>query len=219
MIMKPTLYELYSFSIAIAAILAIVRYKRIYPGFRPFLFVCWAALATEIVCYLLVHQRNYTFIPYGIYSIIESVLITWFFRKLGVFDRRPYWFILLIIFYLLAWLTEIIFFKGMSRNMTWFRLEYSFVLILLSILLLSKELSVQRTFLLKSPVFLICIGFLLYYTCTVIAGVFELYGYGGSVTFRRQVQLILIYANLIVNLIYAVAVLCMPRHLRYSLPY
>lgn len=217
--MRFSLYDFYSFSIAIAAVIAIVRYRRIYPGFRPFLFVCWAALATEIVCYFLIYQGNYTFIPYGIYSVVESLLITWLFQQLGVFNRRPYWFTLLIIFYLLAWLTEIIFFEGMNRNMTWFRLIHSFIIVLLSILLLSKELSVQRTFLLKSPVFLICTGFLLYYTFVVIAGVFELYGYGGSVAFRRQVQWIMIHANLIVNLIYAIAVLCMPHRLRYSLPY
>lgn len=217
--MRFELYDFFSFSIAIAAIIGIIRYKRIYPGFRPFLFVCWAALATETVCYFMIYQGNYTFIPYGIYSIVESLLITWLFRELGIFDRRPYLFILLIIFYWLAWLTEIIFFEGMNRNMTWFRLAHSFIVVLLSILLLSKELSVQRTFLLKSPVFLICIGYLLYYTFTIIAGVFELYGYGGNITFWRQVQRILTYTNFFVNLIYALAVLCMPHRLRYSLPY
>lgn len=217
--MRFTLYDLYCFSIAIAAIIAIIRYKRIYPGFRPFLFICWVALATETVCYFVVYQGNYTYIPYSIYTIIESLLIIWLFRNLGLFSRRPYWFILLISFCLFVWLIEIIIYKGMNRNMTWFRLVYSLIVVLLSILLLSKELSVQRTFLLKSPVFLICTGFLLYYAFTVIAGVFELYGYGGSVAFRRQVQLILIYTNLFVNLIYAVAVSCMPHRLRYSLPY
>ncbi|HEX2846169.1 MAG TPA: hypothetical protein VHN59_06445 [Chitinophagaceae bacterium] len=217
--MRFTIYDLYSFSIAIAAIIAIVRYKRIYPGFRPFLFMSWAALATEAICYFLIYQRNYTFVPYGIYSVVEGLLITWLFRELGLFGRRSYLFVLLIVFYLLAWLTEVIFFEGMNRNMTWFRLLHSFITVLLSILLLGRELSVQRTFLLKSPVFLICTGFLLYNTIVVIAGVFDLYGYGGNITFRRQVQGIMIYMNLIVNLIYAVAVLCMPHRLRYSLPY
>lgn len=217
--MQFTIYDLCSFSIAIAAVIAMVRYQRIYPGFRPFLFVCWASLITETVCYFLIYHRNYTFIPYGIYSLTESLLIAWLFREMGIFERRPGLFTLLIIAYPLAWLTEIIFFEGLNRTMTWFRLGHSFIVVVLSILLLSKELSVQRTFLLKSPIFLICVGFLIYYTFAVIAGVFELYGYGGSMIFRSQVQGIMICTNVIVNLIYALAILCMPHRLRYSLPY
>jgi len=217
--MQFTLIDLYCFSIAIAAIIAIVRYKRIYPGFRPFLFVCWASLATETVCYFMVYNEGNTYIPYGIYSLAESLLISWFFREMRLFDKRPRLFIILIGTYLLAWVVEGVFFGAFDRNMTWFRLGHSFIVVILSILLLGKELAVQRTFLLKSPVFLICIGFLLYYTCAVIAGVFDLYGYGGSSSFRQQVQWISMYSNVVVNLIYALAVLCMPHRLRYSLPY
>ena len=85
--------------------IAVIRYGRIYPGFRPFLFICWASLITETVCYFLVYQGNYTFIPYGIYSLVESLLMTWLFRELGLFDKRRYIFTILLIAYPLAWLT------------------------------------------------------------------------------------------------------------------
>lgn len=215
--MRFSIYDLYSFSIAIAAIIAIARYKRIYPGFRPFLFVCWAALITETVCYFLIYSGNYTVVPFGIYSLAESLLLAWLFRQLGVFDRHPVLFHALLISYIITWVVEVIFFGSLSQNMTWFRLGHSVMVLVLSIILLSRELSTQRTFLLKSPVFLICAGFLLYYSCAVIAGVFELYG--GNRAFRSQMQWISMYVNVIVNLIYAVAILCMPRRLRYSLPY
>lgn len=214
-----TLIDLYCLSIGLAAIIALVKYKRIYRGFYPFIYICWAAFINEIICYFLVYNGNYTYIPFGIYSIAESMLMAWFFREMGVFDRRPALFSLLMVLYPLAWSGEVIFLEAFSRNMTWFRLGYSFVVVILSIILLSRELAVQRTFLLKSPVFLICIGFILYYTCAVVAGVFELYDYGGSGVLRSRVQWIMIYDNLIVNLIYALAVICMPHRLRYSLPY
>ena len=210
-------YDLFALSIVIAAVIAIVRYKRIYPGFRPFLFVCWASLVTETVCFFLINNGNFTMMPYGIYSLIESLLLTWFFREMGIFERRPFFFTLLMILYPLGWTIEAVFFENLNQNMTWFRLGHSFIVVVLTVILLSRELSTQRTHLLKSAVFLLCTAFLCYYSCSVIAGVFELYGGHGK--FTKQLQLISIYLNFIVNLIYAVAILCMPRHLRYSLPY
>ncbi|RYG50105.1 MAG: hypothetical protein EOO01_11475 [Chitinophagaceae bacterium] len=217
--MQFTLIDLYCFSIAIAAILGVVRFSRIYPGFKPFVYVCWAALLTETVCYFLVYNRGNTYIPYGIYSLAESLLITWFFREMGIFRKKPQLFMALIYFYIAAWITEAVFFNAFGKNMTWFRLVHAFIVVLLSIVLISKELSIQRTFLLKSSVFLICIAFLLYFTLAVIAGVFELYDFGGDLALRIKMQGIMMYTNVIVNLIYALAVLWIPQRLRYSLPY
>jgi hypothetical protein len=60
---------------------------------------------------------------------------------------------------------------------------------------------------------------MVYYTFTVIIGVFWIYGFGGSSSFRRHMVWILIYINLVVNLVFALAVLWMPKKLRFSLPY
>ena len=68
-----------------------------------------------------------------------------------------------------------------------------------------------RKKLLKNPVFLICSGFIIYFTYKILIEAFWLYGLKAGKGFRINVYLLLTWINLIVNLIYALAMLWIPK--------
>ena len=61
------------------------------------------------------------------------------------------------------------------------------------------------------PVFLISIGFIIYFTYEILVEAFSLYGLNNSLEFQKNVYMILTYLNLFVNLLYALAILWIPR--------
>lgn len=217
--MKFTLIDLFSFSIFIASVIGWVRFRQIHPTYYPFLYCTWLALANELLGYFLINYGYSNAININIYVLAEALLYTWQFRKWDVMERYRNLVLILVPVLIVFWGVEAFLIAGIRHTITYFRIFYAFILVLFSIDTLNHQVLSERTAILKNPVFLICIGFMVYYTFTVIIGVFWIYGFGGSSSFRRHMVWILIYINLVVNLVFALAVLWMPKKLRFSLPY
>lgn len=217
--MKFTLLDLYSFSISIAAIIGWIRFRKIHSTYYPFLYFIWLGFVNEIIGYFLINSGHTNAVNNSIYSLAESLLITWQFYRWQLFKQRTGLYIGLLILFGIFWIVETFIVYDIYRTITYFRVFYSFIIVLMSINTLNSILMKEQTNILKNPVFLICLSFVIYFTFTVIVGIFWIYGIGGSTGFRRSMVWILIYVNLFSNLIYALAVLWMPKKLRFSLPY
>src|SRR5665647_455347 len=108
---------------------------------------------------------------------------------------------------------------------SWFRITYSFLIVLMGItginklmlLDINKPIGMNSSNIFKNPVFLICIGSIVFFTFKLIVEIFWFYGLNASKDFRLDVYDILIYINLIVNLVYALAVLWIPAKQQYIL--
>jgi len=216
--MTYTLVIALSFSIAIAAIIGGIRYSKINPAYYPFLYCIWLGLLNEIIGYIITQNGYSNAVNNNIYVLLESLLITWQFRKWGLFQRTKTLFFIILASFILIWLTEIFLLSRMKLITSYFRIVYSFTIVLMSIPIINEQLLRERKNLLKNSIFLICIGFVIYYTYKVIIGLFWLYGFSVSREFRTNIIIILIYINFIANLIYAFAVLWMPTKHRFSLP-
>ncbi len=217
--MSYTLAVIFAFSIVIAAILGLIRYNKINKTYFPFIYCIWIGALNEILGFTLSRMGYHNTINNNIYVLVESLLFTWQFRNWGLFKRNKFGFHAILAIFVIFWLIECIVFKGIYLTTSYFRTVYSFVIVLMSINILNEKLLTERKNILRNPVFLICIGFVLYYTYKVIVGMFWMYGLRGSREFRMNVVWILIYINFISNLIYAFAVLCMPQKHRFSRPY
>ncbi len=90
---------------------------------------------------------------------------------------------------------------------------------MMSINIINEQLSLEKKNIMKNPIFLICIGFVTYFTYDVIVSLFWKYGLQMSRQLQINVALILVYINLFANLIYALAVLWMPPKHRFTLSY
>lgn len=208
-----------SFSIAIAAIIGGLRFKKISPAYYPFLYCVWIALANEVIGFLLTRNGYTNAINNNIYVLAESILLTWQFYRWNLFRRNEKVFAFIIASYVVLWTIECLFTWRIVYTTTYFRVFYSFVIVLMSINYRIEPLRTEKKSILTNPIFLLRTGFLLYFTYKVIVQIFWLYGLGGSKAFRMNVVWILIFINLLTNLIYALAILWMPRKQRFSLPF
>jgi hypothetical protein len=210
---------IWSMSIGIAAMIACWKFRTIHPVFRPFIYCIWLALANEILSIIMVRTIHTNAVNSNIYVLLESLLIVWQFRKWGLFERYRIIFRLLLVLLVLAWIAENFILFSIHQFSSWFRIFYSFIIVLLSISLLNRQILGDKGVLLKNPVALICLAFIIYYTYKVLVETFWVYGLNESGIFRNKVYIILNYINLFSNLIYALAVLWMPTKHRFTMQY
>ena len=217
--MLSKLIVVFSFSIAIAAIIGWIRFKKINPTYYPFVICIWIGLLNEIISYFVIRSGHSNAINNNIYVLVEAILFTLQFKRWGLFQYNRRLFPTLILIFIAAWLVQHLYISKITVIRSEFRILYSFALVLMSISQLNKTLSREKKSLLKNSIFLICIGFILYYTYKIIVEAFWVYGLNNSRDFRNNVYLILAYINLISNLIYAMAILWTPAKHRFSLPF
>ncbi|HSU29083.1 MAG TPA: hypothetical protein VLJ68_11925 [Chitinophagaceae bacterium] len=216
--MNYNLVIIFSLSVSIAAIIGVIRFNKINSTYYPFLFFIWIGLLNEILSFAITQKGGYTGVNNNIYVLIESLLIAWQFRNWGLFLERSSLFTGIVILFLVAWPVEAFLIGGITKTISYFRLIYSFVIVLMSISIINQQLILERKSILKNPIFLICMAFIIYFTYKVIVGAFWLYGLNMSQQFMLNIFTILACINLFANLVYALAVLWIPTKHRFSLP-
>jgi hypothetical protein len=217
--MTYTTALLFSSSILVPAGIALFRYKKIVRDFHPFLWAIWLGTANEILGYFLTHAGYSNAVNNNTYVLAESLLFTWQFRNWGLFRPFPRLFPVLVALLMLGWSAEMLLPGKMLLTVSYFRIGYSFMLVLMSIQMLNKQLLEERGVLLKNPIFLITLGFIIFYLYKVLTGMFTIYGLSESKAFRLKLLTIMISINLFANLIYGIAILCIPRKIRFSMPF
>ena len=216
--MTYTLSVILSFSIAFPAIAGILRYYKINAVYYPFLYCIWVGFFNEIIGVLLAVNGYYNTFNNNLYVLAESILFTWLFNKWGILEKRRNLFYLLIVIFIVTWIAETFLLGRMRHNVSFFRMLYAFVLVLLSIQGLYQQLLLEKRNILTNSIFLICTGFVIYYTFKIIVGIFWLNGLRASLEFQLSINMIMTYINFFVNLIYGAAVVWMPLKHRFSLP-
>ena len=210
--------ELFASSIFIAGILALLRFKEIRKEYYPFIILIWTGCVNESISFLLVFNGYYNIVNGIIYDLCESMLLLWFFYTLGVFQKKRFWPWLLGPFFLAVWIVDSFFGQRAGRFNTFFGMVYSFTLVILSINALNQMLFRERN-LLRNPAFLICIGFVIFFTYKLLTEVFYYYGLSGDWAFTRQVFKIFAIVNLLCNLIFALAILWMKKKKAFTLQF
>ena len=212
------LYVILSFTILIAGAIGLVRFQRIHKAYRPLLYFFWLAGTNEILNYILLINGRATQINNNIYVLAEAFLITWYFNKMKIFKSWPPLFYCLLTAFSVAWVLENLIFGGIDTLSLYFRIFYSFGIVLMSIHCINKIITTNRGLLIKNAAFLTCVGFILYFTYKVLVEAFGIYGLSSSLHFQVVVYTILMYINVIVNFIYALAALWMPKRQAFTLP-
>lgn len=216
--MNFTVIVIISFSILIAGIIAVVKYRQIHSSYYPFLYFVWVGCLNELISFCLVMNGYYTSINSNIYVLAESLLIVYFFRQLALFRRHRMLFICLVTSLSAMWLYENLIQGHITAVTGYFRFTYSAVIVLLSIIRINSVIATARQSMLANPDFLICAGFIIYFTYKIVVEAFWLYGLSASATFQLRVYDIMAYINLFINLLYAYAILWMPRKQPFTMP-
>ena len=119
-----------------------------------------------------------------------------------------------------CWLAESIFLSKLTRDYnSYFRIFYSFLIVLMSISTINSLLMRERKPLIRNPIFIICCTFALYNTITVVAEAFFASHLQLGDSFRINMDHMILYAGFLFNTIYAIAILWMPKKQAFILQY
>ncbi len=221
--MDNTVHFVLSQSILIAFIIGIVRYRKIDPAYYPFLYYTFAAVMMELLAHVFtLYNRPDLHLPaLHIYSYLEFCLFTWLFHNWGLFNRQRTVFISILLAFLIFWIISSFFIHGFHELNYYFLTGYSFALIFFSVSTFNKVVVHERGNIFRNPKFLICLGIIIFYTFFILVNVTSLSVFKQNVSksFRANLQQINVYTNLLVNLLYAVATLWIPRKQNFTTPF
>lgn len=212
-------FLLLSSSVFLAAIISWVRFVRIDPSYRPFLFCIWLGAFNELLSAVFTLGHINTAINNNIFVLLEAALLIWQFQQwniLGTHKRNVYWLLLTT---LTVWLLEIGLLSHISTIASWFRLYYATVIVVLSIRVSTRLIVVGKGPLVNNSVFLISIGLMIFFTYKILVEIFWLQGFNSSHYFLNNIYAIMAWVNLVANIIYAIAVLWMPGKQPFTMPY
>ena len=217
--MNYTIAELFNFSILVPATIAWIRLKKVNPIFLPVVYLIWIGALNEILS-LAINLSGYSnAINSNVYVLIEAALLTLQFKNWDLFRKKQSLFKSIMISFLVVWLLENFLIGSIRQFSSYFRIYYSFLIVLMGVTEINRLIVTDRKNLLKNPIFLFCIGFIIYFTYKVLVETFWVYGLNYKRTFRNSVYDILLWINLFGNLTYAAALLWMNTKLRFTPPF
>jgi hypothetical protein len=218
--MNDTIRFILSLSISFAVLIGIVRFRKIDAAYYPFIYNITAALVVEIVTRIfMVNGQPEAFeVALNIYSFLDFYLYLWLFHNWGLFNKNKSVFIALSLTFFLVWLTNNALVTGFIRPNFYFFILYSFALIFFSVTAFNKAVVNERISIFRNAKFWICLGIIIFYSFFVVACAtsLTLFREDVSLEFRRGLQAINVYSNLLVNLLYAVAVIWVPRKKNFT---
>lgn len=207
-----------SFTILVPVVVSWWRYKKIPPVYHPFIWCLWLGLLNEILSFILSRVIHSNAVNSNGYVLAESLFLLWQFQRWQLFSRFPHVGTVIACSFLAVWLVENFITGKITAFSSWFRILYSFVTVLMSIIMLNGLLLREKRTLLTHPVFLICAAFSMYYTYNVLVETFWVYGLNRGKAFRVNVYRIMLFINVISNLIYTAAILWIPTKHRSIQP-
>lgn len=181
------------------------------PEYLPFFWCIMLGCVNELLTSVLFYQNINGTASANIYVLAEACLLTWQFQKWKLFRRNPRLFYYILAAGLLLWVLETIVFGSIHRISSWFRIIYSFALVLMSVSYLNQLFVSPHSDLLRHSGFLITSGCIVFFVYKSILEVFWLYGLNDSQAFQLRVYLILHLINIIINLLFAYALLWTDR--------
>lgn len=215
--MNFELNALFSLSIGIGATIGWIRIRKTDPAFLPFLVFLWLGLVNEITSILLLKSGYSNALNYNIFSLAEALLLTWQFRRWRLFEKQTQLYYLLQSVFITGWVIESFISAKLNLFNSWFIIGHSMIIVVIGVNMLNKVMFSEPSLLFYNPVFLVCMGLIIYFTFAILVETFWLYGLNKSKTFRIHIYEILAYINLFTNLVFALATLCIPLKRQYIL--
>lgn len=215
--MSFTLKYISAFSIAIPFVTSIIRYKKLDKRFNPFIWVIWVGMSTEITSTLLIKFGYTNDWLTNIYILVEGILLFELFRRWQLLGQHRWFYLTLLGLVISGWIVEWYIRGSIYPPFSIFNIYSRFAIVLIAVQGINAVLFKEPTDVLKNPVFLLGVGFVLFFTLEILIEIFWSYGLTKSRLFRWSIYEIFDFVNLITNFIYAYAILWIPLSRRYLL--
>jgi hypothetical protein len=205
---------LMSYSILIPALIGIFRFTSIHSDDKPLLAIIWLGALNDLLSILFIYRHNSNTVNGNIYVLIEALLFTFMFYRWKRFSFQR--FLLLTSLLTAVWFIDNLILHTLATTNSGFRVLASFVLGFFAVSMINNLL-LQRIQIFKHGRFLLCLGMLLLYSYKAFAEVFYSIPFQMTPRFYQNVFGVLVVMNFIANLLYAFAVLCLPKKPAYIL--
>lgn len=205
-------------SVAPAAILGVVNCRTVATRFMPFVVITWFGLLNELVSLYYIFQINSNAVNSNIYVLVEFLLFLWLFNRWqqGYYKR---WFLILVGFGFLVWLTDNLLMNTLDRFNSGFRVFYAFIIVVCSIQKVNQIISHESSVLVRHAQFWLCMVFVMFYSVKAFLEVFYLFEIGASNTFFTNLFFVMQIVNLFTNIIFATVYLWIPKKQEFLLHY
>lgn len=209
-----------SLCIAITVIIGVIRYKVIDPSYYPFFYLATISLLVEIMSFILSGNRMYEAISVmmNVFYFTEFFFYTWLFHGWGLFNFKRKVFLLIIGAFFICW-TVLIFGVGTIKKPNYyFPVIYGITLLFFAVTTFNKFVIQDRGPIFKNPKFWILTGVIIFFSFYLLieSANLSVFGKNASGVLRRGLYGIVSYTNLIVNLMFATAALCIPRKKNFT---
>lgn len=200
------LMSLSSLSVLIPTCCAIIKFKEIGRLFYPYVFLVFLMFANELIAWVILYTiGNEMEYSYNVFFLIESIVITYQFKRWGIFKSNDKLFYLAISSYLLVWFFESYHTKLGNHLNSYFIVFYSFIVVLMSLRMIYELRNKEFDVIARDPIFIICSSFLLFFVYTIITEAVSVYD-RASADFRWKVINILNVVYIISNIGHSIAI-------------
>jgi hypothetical protein len=216
--MNPNIVFLVSQSILFPLIIGLLRIKTVKKNYLPFFCNLSLGCLVEIISYNLIKKHHTSnAIPTNLFVLAEWLLLSYQFYQWGFFKKQKKNLPLLLAIPVSIWIIENVVFWKIVEFSPYFRVSYSFLLVLMSISRINFMITYDHKNLFRNPVFIICIGFIVYFIYQII---YE-WTYQLSIVepthFTETISYLFGYMNALVNIIFGIAFLLIPVQRKFKL--
>ncbi len=192
-------------AIVIPIIMALIRIKKIDKIYYPLLILLLIGLLSELASFICINVFKTNAPVIKIYSLVECCIILYqlYLWKNGA-RYRPM-FVMLGLVCVIFWIVETIVFKNINTFSPYFRVFYAFIIVLLSINQINAMMFYQNVSLLKNPVFIICLAFIIFFLYQIIYEASYFIGSDKS-TVANKIIMGFSYINFFINLMCAAGI-------------
>ena len=210
---------LLSITIAIPAIIGLLRYRLADKQYRPFVYICCLQTLNELLMFVLIQNQIFTFISYNLVIPVTCCLYLLQFKKWGLFAGKKFWFASLLTLLMIVWVADHFLIDGyrLHTRTVYFRVFFSLTLVLLSVNSVNRQIVSEKKNLLQNSRFLICMGLIIYYTYRIILDAFSIKGM--SQNFLMQLGDFNRYLLVGLNILFALAALWIPTKKNYTIQF
>jgi hypothetical protein len=208
--MNHSLIAIFNLSVAIPAAIGIARVRKIDSVFLPFIICLCLAAINETVSTIVFDNPNFFALNSNIWVLAEALCALWQFEKWNLFTGHKNIYRALLVIFIALWVMECDSISALQFIETRFRIAVSFTIVVMGILNNNRLIFSYQKPILSSAAFLIGSGWIIHFTFKILMDAFWVYGLEASVAFSAGLFTIMGWVNFIINIIFIIAVICIP---------
>lgn len=194
-------------------IIGLIRFRKVDRSYQLFIYLMLMYLVNETNNFLSIKLFRTNAVNFNIFSLIEGLYVFYIFHLWGFLAKQKKLFLFLQIGITLLWVIENIVFLKITEFSPYYRLVYSFIIVLLSVNQINFLIIHDSKNLLKNGHFLICVAFLIFFMYQILyeGAYFIRHASHDSQAFSRKVISLFSDMNIFINLLYGVAIFFIPE--------